>query len=152
MQLLRANRWAALASARDNEPLCSWVAVVPEPRPGDFLLHLSSLALHTRYLLANPQASLAFSEPDAPGGGDPQALARVSLQGKVGRVAREAPEYGEARARYLGRFPHAAQTFDFADFDLVRFRAESARYVPGLGRVHRLNREALLALAAAREN
>jgi len=135
--LLRASRWAALATARDNEPLATWVAVVPEDDLGGFVLHLSRLALHTRYLETNPRASLAFTEPDR-GAGDPQELARVSLQGHVETVARDSAGYAAARERYLARFPTAAQTFELGDFALMRFVTASARYVPGFGRVHRL--------------
>jgi len=135
--LLRASRWAAFATARDNEPLATWVAVVPEDDLGGFLLHLSRLALHTRYLETNPRASLSFTEPDR-GTGDPQELARVSLQGYVETIARDSTGYAAARERYLGHFPAAATTFEFADFALVRFVSVTVRYVPGFGRVYRL--------------
>ncbi len=135
--LLRANRWAALATARDNVPLATWVALAPEDDLGGFLLHLSRLALHTRYLETNPRASLSFTEPDR-GAGDPQELGRVSLQGYVETVGRDTAGYAAARERYLARFPATAATFEFADFALLRFVTEYARYVPGFGRVYRL--------------
>ena len=146
--LLRASRWAALATARDNEPLATWVALAPEGDLGGFLLHLSRLALHTRYLETNPRASLTFSEPDR-GAGDPQELARVSLQGRVETVARDSAGYNAARERYLARFPAAKTTFELADFALMRFVTVSARYVPGFGRVHRLGPHDLHAAAIA---
>ena len=145
--LLCTSRWAALATARDNEPLATWVALVPEDGHGGFLLHLSRLALHTRYLETNPRASLTFTEPDR-GAGDPQELARVSLQGQVETVARDSAGYAAARERYLASFPAAAQTFEFADFALMRFVPETARYVPGFGRVHRLGPAELRAAMA----
>jgi hypothetical protein len=148
-QLLRTGRWAALASARDNEPLASWVAVVRDEQPGAFLLHLSHLALHTRYLFSNPRASLAFSEPDRDGGRDPQTLARVSLQGRMATLARDTGAYESGRARYLAALPHAAVQFSLGDFHLMRFVSESARYVPGFGRAHRLDAEALRSLLSA---
>jgi putative heme iron utilization protein len=145
--LLRDQRWAALATARDNEPLATWVAVAPEDDLGGFLLHLSRLALHTRYLETNPRASLSFTESDR-GAGDPQELARVSLQGYVETLGRDAAGYAAARERYLARFPDAAQMFEFTDFALVRFVTVTARYVPGFGRVHRLGVAELNATAA----
>lgn len=145
--LLRTGRWAALATARDNEPLATWVALAPEDDLGGFLLHLSRLALHTRYLETNPRASLTFTEPDR-GAGDPQELARVSLQGRVETVTRDSAGYAVARERYLARFPAAAQTFEFADFSLMRFIAETARYVPGFGRVYPLGPAELRAAMA----
>lgn len=145
-ELLRTGRWAAIATARDNEPLASWVAVAAEDDLSGFLLHLSHLALHTRYLEVNPRVSLSWSAPDGPGQGDPQQLARVSLQGRVAAIARDAAGYPAARARYLGLLPKAAQQFELGDFTLYRFVPGSGRYVPGFGRVHRLGSDDLRAL------
>ena len=117
---------------------------------GGFLLHLSRLALHTRYLETNPRASLTFTEPDS-GANDPQVLARVSLQGYVETLRRDAPGYAGARERYLARFPDAATTFELNDFTLVHFISEYARYVSGFGRVHRLGPAELHATVIAFE-
>jgi hypothetical protein len=148
--LLRASRWAALATARDNDPLATWVALAPEDDLGGFLMHLSRLALHTRYLETNPRASLSFTEPDR-GAGDPQELARVSLQGYVETIGRNSTDYAAARDRYLARFPAAAPTFELTDFALVRFVTVTARYVSGFGRVHRLGPGELRATVTAIE-
>lgn len=147
VSLLRSARWSALATARDDEPFSSWVAFAPEPDFGGFLLHLSRLALHTRYLETNPRASLSVTEPDR-GSGDPQELVRASVQGRVVAVARDAAGYAAARRIYLERFPAAAGNFEFADFSLYRLVPESVRFVPGFGRVYRLGVDALRALAA----
>ncbi len=147
--LLKDTRWAALATARDNEPLASWVAVAPDAEPGQFLLHLSHLSLHTRYLLANPRAALSFSEPDQDPSRDPQTLVRVSLQGRVETIARDSADYIAARGNYLARLPHAEVQFTLGDFYLMRFVPESARCVPGFGRAHRLAADALRSLLIA---
>jgi hypothetical protein len=141
--LLRNCRWAALATGRDGEPLASMVAIAAEPGRGAFLLHLSHLALHTRYLLTNPKASLALSEPDTDAARDPQTLARLSVQGVVDAIARDGADYAPARERYLARLPAAAVQFELGDFHLMRFIPETARFVPGFGRAHRLAPEAL---------
>lgn len=148
IELLCNQRWAALASVRDGEPLASWVAYTAQPDLDGFILHLSKLALHTRYLLTEPRASLTVSEPDT-GVENPQELARVSIQGAVARLDPRGPEYTHAREAYLARLPYAESWFDFADFMLLRLVPEHARYVPGFGRVHRLGPADLR--AAARE-
>jgi putative heme iron utilization protein len=141
--LLTQTRWAALATARDDEPLASWVAVVGDPEPGHYLLHLSHLALHTRFLLVNSRASLAFSEPDRDPDRDPQTLARASLTGRVVEIARDSADYLAGRARYLAALPASELQFGLGDFYLMRFETDSARFVPGFGRAHRLGIEAL---------
>ena len=143
VELLAGSRWAALATAREEEPLASWVAIAADAEPGQFLLHLSHLALHTRYLLVNSRASLAFSEPDRDPGRDPQTLVRVSLTGRIVEIVRDSADYLAARARYLASLPHAEVQFGLGDFYLMRFETESARFVPGFGRAHRLGVETL---------
>jgi putative heme iron utilization protein len=150
--LLRRCRWVALASSRDGEPLASMVALVPEPAQGTFLLHLSHLALHTRYLLANPKAALALSEPDAERARDPQTLARVSIQGHVEIIDRHSDDYALARTAYLAALPAAAPQFELADFYLMRFVPQTARFVPGFGRAHRLAPEELRLAMTAQES
>ncbi|MCK7466869.1 MAG: CREG family protein [Desulfosudis oleivorans] len=148
-ELLGAGRWAAIATARDNEPLASWVAVAAEDDLSGFLLHLSHLALHTRYLEVNPRVSLSWSAPDGLDQPDPQQLARVSLQGRVAAIARGSDDYAVARALYLRRLPQAAPQFELGDFELYRFVPETGRYVPGFGRVHRIGPDDLRALVRA---
>jgi len=147
-RLLHTTRWVALATARDEEPLASWVAVAPEPDFGGFLLHLSHLALHTRYLETNPRVALAWSEPDT-GKGDPQTLARLSLQGVVHPIAREHADYARAQACYLACLPDAGQTFALGDFTLYRFIPDTGRFVPGFGRAHRVTPAELRQVALA---
>lgn len=134
---LLSARWGALATSLDDAPYSSWVAFVVEPDFQGFLMHLSRLARHTRFLLENPVASLALCEQDD-GRSDPQTLARVSMSGEVEQVERGAEDYGLARARYLAEFPEAEPLFGFTDFHLFRLRLEQAQFVPGLGQAKRL--------------
>ena len=137
--LLLDTRWGALATALDETPYASWVAFVVEPDFQGFLLHLSRLARHTRFMLENPLASLALCETDD-GRRDPQTLARVSLSGKVQDLVRGSDDYNQAQARYLSRFPEAEHTFGFGDFHLFRLKLDQAQFVPGLGQAKRLRR------------
>lgn len=146
-RLLRESRWAALATVREDQPLASWVAFAAEDDFTGCILHLSRLALHTRYLLDNPRAALTLSEPDGGEQADPQRLARVSLQGQVRHIARAAPDYDGARRRYLARLPEAAVQFGLGDFELYRFVIETGRFVGGFGRAYRIGPDELRALA-----
>ncbi len=146
--LLRS-RWAALAVAAPGggPPALSFVAFAPAPALGGVVLHLSELARHTRLLREAGVAALGLSEPD-PGGGDPQRLARLTLEGPVEWLAAGDPRFEEARRAYLDRLPWAAPRFGFADFRLFLLLPERARLVAGFGRALDLPPGAVLAAAS----
>jgi putative heme iron utilization protein len=118
------------------------VAYAPEPDFGGFLMLLSRLSLHTRSLLEHPSASLAISEPDT-GTGNPQTLARVSIQGEATPIAEDMPGYAEARAVYEKRLPASYPLFGFGDFLLFRLVPREARFVAGFARAYTLTAEDL---------
>jgi putative heme iron utilization protein len=60
---------------------------------------ISTMAMHTQNLQADPRASLFVSEPDAIG--DPLGASRVTLVGTVSRIPE--PELAAARTVYLLR-------------------------------------------------
>ena len=137
-ELVRAQRWAALATVERGEPLASMVAYALMPDASGFLLHLSRLAPHTRNLLKAGRASLAISQND-PGEGDPQTLERVSLLGPVQPVVRDGRDYVSLRACYLERLPTAEPLFEFSDFVLFWVIVEEARYVGGFAQAFNLD-------------
>lgn len=145
-QLVRATRWAALASVGARGPLATQVAWSADPELTGGLLHLSRLAAHTRHLYDDPRAALSLSAADD-GREDPQTLPRVSLEGEVRPLARETAAWEAARARYLARFPAARQWFDFTDFTLFHFAVARARYVGGFANAHTLGSDDLRAAA-----
>jgi putative heme iron utilization protein len=147
-ELLRGQRWGALATAAADGPLASMVAFVAEPGCSGLLLHLSRLAAHTRNLRADPRASLVIGAPDG-GEGDPQTLPRVTLSGTVEIVERDAADYATARERYLQRLPGAEPRFGFGDFGLFRLCPREARYVGGFGRAWTLGPASLARLCSA---
>ncbi len=144
--LVRTTRWAALATVGGQGPLVTQVAWAPDADLAGGLLHLSRLAAHTRHLLADPRAALSLAEADD-GREDPQTLARVTLEGTVAAIGTDAPQREAARARYLARFPAAAQWFEFGDFTLFRFAAARVRYVGGFANAHTLRPDDLRAAA-----
>ena len=95
------------------------------------LLLLSGLAAHTHNLRADPRAGLFVGDHTA--NADPQAGARLSLMGRA--VPVPAADEPDARARYLARWPSAAQTLALGDFSFWRFEPAEARFIAGFGEI-----------------
>jgi putative heme iron utilization protein len=93
------------------------------------LLLVSSMAMHTQNLSADPHASLLVTEQDA--GGDPLGSARATLVGSV--MAVPAAEIADARAQYLARHENSRYWVDFADFSFYRLEVIDVYYVGGFG-------------------
>jgi putative heme iron utilization protein len=90
---------------------------------------ISTMAMHTQNLQADPRASLLVTAPDA--ASDPLGAARVTLLGAVALVPR--PEVAEARALYLDRYANAKYWVDFEDFAFYRMDVVDVYYVGGFG-------------------
>jgi len=138
--LLRSQRAAALGVIRDETPLVTLVVYALAPNNATFYLHLSGLAWHTRALRANPRAGLMVAYPDT-NSGDPQTLARVSLQGEAWPIPKATAEFEAIKRLYLARFPAAERNFELTDFDLYAFTPHTARYVADFGKIYTLERE-----------
>lgn len=141
-RLVLAQRWGAVATLNDGALLASMVAYAPEPGLAGLLLFLSGLSLHTRNLASDPRTSLVVTQPDS-GIGDPQTLPRVSLQGRVTEIPRDAREFDAAWGCYVARFPEAAPCLGLGDFVLLRLVVDEARYVGGFARAVTLSGDAL---------
>jgi heme oxygenase (biliverdin-IX-beta and delta-forming) len=139
-QLIRGQRWGCLATLKDGNPHASFVAYVPEVDFSALLIHVSRLAPHTQNLLADSRAAFAITEQDQ-GNGDPQILARVSIQGRALEVGRDTQDYPQSRNRYLQTLSTAGQLFTFSDFILFRLVPEQVRFVAGFAQVWDLDSE-----------
>jgi hypothetical protein len=102
---------------------------------------VSALAEHTRNLQADDRVGLLFD--GTAGLAEPLAGARVTVLGRASPTGQ--PRH---RARYLARHPGAAVYQGFGDFACYRVEVERAHLVGGFGRVHRIDREALILDAA----
>jgi putative heme iron utilization protein len=89
---------------------------------------ISSMAMHTQNLLADPRASLLVTQPD---GGDPLGASRVTLIGNVHTVPES--EVHEARELYLARYANSKNWVDFEDFVFYRMDVIDVYYVGGFG-------------------
>jgi len=105
------------------------VALDVQGRP---LLLLSTLAEHTKNLLARSDASVLVTEPM--GAHDqPLALGRVTILGPCEAVPEG--ELAAARETFLAQQPSASYYVDFEDFGFYRLEPTSLRYVGGFGRM-----------------
>ncbi len=93
------------------------------------LLLVSSMAMHTQNLSADPHASLLVTEQDA--GGDPLGSARATLVGSV--MAVPAAEIADARAQYLARHENSRYWVDFKDFAFYRMDLAEVYFIGGFG-------------------
>jgi nitroimidazol reductase NimA-like FMN-containing flavoprotein (pyridoxamine 5'-phosphate oxidase superfamily) len=122
--LLRGQEIAALGTLHDGAPYVSMVPFALLPDASRIVIHVSSLAAHTRDMLADPRVSLLVVAPPAPDV-TAQATARVTIQGRAEPCADGTGAHASAQAAYLARFPASAQTFGFADFSLFAIVPES---------------------------
>jgi heme iron utilization protein len=90
---------------------------------------ISTMAMHTQNLQADPRASLLVTQPDA--SGDPLGASRVTLVGNV--LAISEPEVVEARKLYLARYDNSKYWVDFEDFSFYRMDVVDVYYVGGFG-------------------
>lgn len=127
--LLRRARTATLGTLNreDGIPYASLVNVATDVR-GCPLILVSTLAWHTKNLLADPRASIMVAE--TPETGDALTGARVTVMGRFVRI-----EDGQARRRYLARHPAAGFYAGFGDFAFWRMEPERAHAVAGFGRI-----------------
>jgi putative heme iron utilization protein len=132
---------ATLARGVAPWPFATLVAVSFDAR-GRPLFLLSRLAEHTKNLEACPRASLLVSA-DAPSGGEPLALGRMTLVGECRRLERgvqdAAADESEARARFLAAHPDASGYSAFPDFDMWRLEVAHVRWVGGFGAMDWVN-------------
>ena len=93
------------------------------------LFLISTMAMHTQNLQADPRASLLVTQDD--GGGDPLGAARVTLVGNV--LPLPESEVAEARPLYLARYTNSKYWVDFDEFSFYRLDVVDVYYVGGFG-------------------
>jgi putative heme iron utilization protein len=136
-KLLREGRSGALATLMpaSGDPYCSLVNVATAA-DGAPLLLISTLAVHTKNLLADPRCSLMIDERKE---GDPLEGGRVMLSGTA-----EKTNDPDVRRRYLARQQEAEVFVGFADFAFYKMVLKGAHLVAGFGRIVDLKPEDIL--------
>ncbi len=97
---------------------------------GELLIQVSSIAQHTKNMLADPRVCLTVAES---GRGNKQALGRISVVGDARPV--DAAGQAQAAERYFRFFPEArgyAQTHDFSFYAIAPKRL---RFIGGFGQI-----------------
>jgi len=129
--LMHLGRLGSLSTHSRKQPGFPFGSVMPyglddHGRP---IFLISTMAMHTQNLQADPRASLLVAPEDA--ADDPLGASRVTLVGNVGSVADA--EVGVARALYLERHANSRYWVDFEDFSFYRMDVVDVYYVGGFG-------------------
>src|SRR5271166_1699429 len=129
--LMQSGRIGSLSTLSRKQPGFPFGSLMPfalddEGRP---VFLISTMAMHTQNLQADPRASLFVTEPGA--SGDPLGSSRVTLIGSVSRIPD--PELAAARTVYLTRYPDSKYWVDFDDFFFYRMDVLDVYYVGGFG-------------------
>ncbi len=129
--LLHVARTGSLATMSRKQRGFPYGSVMPYGLDGHgrpvFLI--STMAMHTQNLNADPHASLLVTQPDA--GSDPLAASRVTLLGNILPVPD--PDVADARKLYLERHANSRNWVDFQDFSFYRMDVVDVYYIGGFG-------------------
>ena len=128
---MHSGRIGSLSTQSRKQPGFPFGSLMPfalddEGRP---IFLVSTMAMHTQNLQADPRASLFVTERGA--SGDPLGSSRVTLIGSVSRIPE--PELAAARTVYLTRYPDSKYWVDFDDFFFYRMDVLDVYYVGGFG-------------------
>jgi hypothetical protein len=129
--LLHMGRIGSLSTLSRKQPGFPFGSVMPYglDATGRPVFLISTMAMHTQNLQADPRASLLVTQPDA--SGDPLGAARVTLVGNVMTIPKT--EVAEARGLYLERYANSKYWVDFEDFSFYRMDVIDVYYVGGFG-------------------
>ena len=129
--LIHLGRIGSLSTLSRKQPGFPFGSVMPygledHGRP---IFLISTMAMHTQNLQADPRASLLVTQDDA--SGDPLGASRVTLVGNVRTIPKA--EVPESRDLYLARYANSKYWVDFEDFSFYRLDAVDVYYVGGFG-------------------
>ena len=129
--LMHSGRIGSLSTISRKQPGFPFGSLMPYglDNQGRPIFLISTMAMHTQNLQADPRASLFVTEPDA--SGDALGSSRVTLIGNVLRIPE--PELADARAVYLTGHPDSKYWVDFEDFSFYRLDVIDVYYVGGFG-------------------
>ncbi len=129
--LMYLGRVGSLSTLSRKQPGFPFGSVMPYGLDdyGRPIFLISTMAMHTQNLQADPRASLLVTQDDT--GGDPLGAPRATLVGNV--LPAPQSEVTEARKLYLARYANSKYWVDFEDFSFYRMDVIDVYYVGGFG-------------------
>ena len=129
--LVYLSRMGSLSTLSRKQPGFPFGSVMPYglDNHGRPIFLISTMAMHTQNLQADPRASLLVTQQDTDG--EPLGASRVTLVGNVLPVPNT--ELAEARKLYLERHANSQYWVDFQDFSFYRMNVVDVYYVGGFG-------------------
>src|SRR6266852_303735 len=115
--LVYVSRIGSLSTLSRKQPGFPFRSVMPYglDEQGRPIFLISTMAMHTQNLQADPRASLLVTQDDA--GGDPLGAPRVTLVGNVLPIPQS--DVAEARKLYLACYANSKYWVDFEDFSFL---------------------------------
>jgi putative heme iron utilization protein len=128
--LLETESVGTLATQSARHPGWPFASVMPYALTADGspLFLISSMAVHTQNLVADPRASLLVMQSGS--AADPLGSPRATLLGSVRRI--DAPD-DAMRQAYLRRQPSARHWIDYSDFAFFQLDVANIYFVGGFG-------------------
>jgi putative heme iron utilization protein len=129
--LAHLGRIGSLSTISRKQPGFPFGSVMPYSldERGRPIFLISTMAMHTQNLKAEPRASLLIAQLD--GESDPLGASRVTLLGNVLPI--EEPELAQPRKLYLERYANSRYWVDYEDFSFFRMEIVDVYYVGGFG-------------------
>src|SRR6266568_1294145 len=129
--LVYLGRMGSLSTQSRKQPGFPFGSVMPYglDNHGRPIFLISTMAMHTQNLQADPRASLLVTQQDTEG--EPLGASRVTVVGNVLPVPNA--ELAEARKLYLERHANSKYWVDFEDFSFYRMDVVDVYYVGGFG-------------------
>jgi putative heme iron utilization protein len=129
--LVYLGRVGSLSTLSRKQPGFPFGSVMPYGLDGHAnpVFLISTMAMHTQNVQADPRSSLLVTQPDITG--DPLGASRVTLLGNILQVP--VSEVLEARELYLARYANSKYWVDFDDFSFYRMDVVDVYYVGGFG-------------------
>ena len=129
--LVYISRIGSLSTLSRKQPGFPFGSVMPYglDEHGRSIFLISTMAMHTQNLQADPRASLLVTQDDA--SGDPLGASRVTLVGNVRTIP--SADVPVCRELYLARYANSKYWVDFEDFSFYRLDVVDVYYVGGFG-------------------